>query len=232
MRPLVLHPTSVLAVYAHPDDADVAAGGVLAQWAKEGASVHVVVVADGAKGSSDLVDANLLRTRREGEMTQAARLLGVGVESLHYRDGEFTNDETLRGRLVQLIRERRPDVVLAPDPTAIFFGGVYVNHRDHRETGWAVLDAVAPAAAMANYFPEHGAAHQVSHVLLSGTHEPSVVIDISPTLDLKVTAVLAHQSQISDDHGAVADVVIARAASAGRDVGVSHGEAFRHLELG
>ena len=80
--------------------------------------------------------------------------------------------------------------MLGPDPTATFFGEVYVNHRDHRETGWALLDAVAPAAAMPLYFPEQGPPHQVSVLLLSGTHEPDVVVDVSRTIDIKVKAVL------------------------------------------
>jgi LmbE family N-acetylglucosaminyl deacetylase len=37
-------------------------------------------------------------------------------------DGEVTNDLDLRGRLVELIRRHRPDGVVAPDPTAVFFG--------------------------------------------------------------------------------------------------------------
>ena len=46
-------PEVALAVYAHPDDADVACGGTLARWAKAGASVHLVVCTDGGKGTFD-----------------------------------------------------------------------------------------------------------------------------------------------------------------------------------
>jgi len=46
-------PTVVLAVYAHPDDADVGCGGSLARWAKAGSAVHLVVCTDGGKGTSD-----------------------------------------------------------------------------------------------------------------------------------------------------------------------------------
>ena len=46
-------PESVLAIYAHPDDADVAAGGSLARWARDGATVDLIIVCDGAKGSHD-----------------------------------------------------------------------------------------------------------------------------------------------------------------------------------
>ena len=121
--------------------------------------------------------------------------------------------------------------MIAPDPTATFFGGVYVNHRDHRETGWAALDAVAPAAAMPLYFPEQGPAHQVDHLLLSGTHEPDVVADVTSTIDVKVKAVLAHASQLAGDADAIRQVVYERAEQAGRPVGVAFGEAFRLVEL-
>jgi len=197
VRALRLQPRSALAIYAHPDDADVAAGGLLAQWASEGAEVHLAVVCDGAKGS----------------------------HSPHSKSSD------VRETLVGLVRKYQPEVVLGPDPTATFFGGVYVNHRDHRETGWALLDAVAPAAAMPLYFPNQGPPHQVSVLLLSGTHEPDVVADVSRTIDTKVKAILAHASQLAGDAEAIRDVVLDRAEQAGRPVGMAYGEAFRCVEL-
>ena len=222
-----------MAIYAHPDDADVAAGGVLAQWALEGCAVHLVVVCDGSKGSHvPQVDVRSLREVRREELQLASDVLGVTtIECLNHVDDAVTNDEALRATLVGLIRQHRPEVVVGPDPTATFFGGVYVNHRDHRETGWALLDAVAPAAAMPLYFPEKGEAHQVSQLLLSGTHEPDVVIDVSRTIDTKVKAVLAHASQIAGDAEGIRDVVYGRAEQAGRPVGLGFGEAFRSVEL-
>ncbi len=233
MRNLRLQPQCALAVYAHPDDADVAAGGVLAQWASEGCAVHMVVVCDGSKGShSGQTDAKSLRGVRRSEFESAAALLGVAsVVGLDHPDGDVVNDAVLRGELVGLIRSLRPDVVVGHDPTATFFAGVYVNHHDHRETGWALLDAVAPAAAMPLYFPEYGAAHQVRHLLLSGTQEPDVVVDISRTIDRKAAAVLAHASQLGGDAEEIREVVYGRAEQAGRPVGVAYGEAFRSVQL-
>ena len=222
-----------MAIYAHPDDADVAAGGLLAKFASGGCVVHLVVVCDGAKGShASHADSGVLRATRREELQLASDLLGVsGLHLLDHPDGGVTNDEALREELVALIREHRPEVVLGPDPTATFFGGVYVNHRDHRETGWAMLDAVAPAAAMPLYFPGRGEAHQVDRLLLSGTHEPDVVADVSATIDTKVKAVLAHASQMAGDVDAIRDVVYGRAEQAGRPVGVAFGEAYRSVEL-
>lgn len=233
VRALRLQPHSALAIYAHPDDADVAAGGLLAQWASEGADVHLVVICDGAKGShSPSSEASAIRETRREELQHAADLLGAkSVVSLDWPDGAVTNSEELREILVGLVRTHKPDVVLGPDPTATFFAGVYVNHRDHRETGWALLDAVAPAAAMPLYFPSQGPPHQVSVLLLSGTHEPDVVADVSRTIDTKVKAVLAHASQLAGDADAIRDMVFDRAEQAGRPVGAAFGEAFRCIEL-
>ena len=233
MQRLNLRPASALAIYAHPDDADVAAGGLLAQWASEGGAVHLVVVCDGGKGAhAESTNSSSLRATRRAELQLAADLMGVAtVTTLDRPDGGVTNDEELRSALVGLIRQHRPNVVIAPDPTATFFGGVYVNHRDHRETGWAALDAVAPAAAMPLYFPEQGPAHQVDHLVLSGTHEPDVVADVTSTIDVKVKAVLAHASQLAGDADAIRQVVYERAEQAGRPVGVAFGEAFRLVEL-
>jgi LmbE family N-acetylglucosaminyl deacetylase len=233
MRALRLQPQTVMAIYAHPDDADVAAGGLLARWSSEGCEVHLVVICDGAKGSHVAkADSTSLRSERSEELQFAADLLGAAtVHELERPDGEVVNDERLREELVGLIRKHRPEVVLGPDPTATFFGGVYINHRDHRETGWALLDAVAPAAAMPLYFPRQGPPHQVQQLLLSGTHEPDVVADITRTIDTKVKAVLAHASQLGDDDGAIRDMVYGRAVQSGRMVGVAFGEAFRCVEL-
>jgi len=173
-----------------------------------------------------------LRESRRAELQFAADLLGAQtVLGLDRPDGEVVNDAKLREQLVGLVRKYRPDVVLGPDPTATFFGGVYVNHRDHRETGWALLDAVAPAAAMPLYFPKQGQPHQVQQLLLSGTHEPDVVADVTRTIDTKVKAVLAHASQLAGDDDAIRDMVYGRAEQAGRPVGVAYGEAFRCVEL-
>ena len=234
MRVLRLTPATALAVYAHPDDADVAAGGVLAQWASEGCDVHLVVICDGAKGShAPTSDASSLRDTRRDELSAAADLLGArSAICLGYADGSVTNDEELRAALVTQVRRLRPEVVLGPDPTATFFAGVYVNHRDHRETGWALLDAVAPASAMPLYFPEAGPAHRVDLLLLSGTHEPDVVVDVTRTIDTKVKAVLAHVSQLAGDAEVIRGIVYDRAEQAGRPVGVDYGEAFRSVELG
>jgi LmbE family N-acetylglucosaminyl deacetylase len=227
-------PQRVLAIYAHPDDPEVACGGTLARWAGEGAEVVLVVVNAGDKGSFDAgTDPAELTEKRAGEVAAAAEVLELAAfELLGVPDGEAVNDLALRGQLVGLVRAHRPDVVIAPDPTAVFFGDSYVNHRDHREVGWAVLDAVAPAAATPLYFPDRGPAHQVRGLLLSGTLEPDAWVDVSAAIDRKVAAVACHGSRLGDDPALVAELLRARTAEAGARAGVPHAEGYRYLRLG
>ena len=227
-------PARVLAVYAHPDGPEVSCGGTLAHWATHGAEVRLVVVNAGDKGSPDpATDPADLTRRRAGEVHAAAEVLGLaGVDLLGLPDGEVSNDLALRGRLVALVRTHRPDVVICPDPTAVFFGDSYVNHRDHREVGWAVVDAVAPAAGSALYLPEAGPAHQVGALLLSGTFDADAWVDVSDAVEAKVSAVSCHESRVGGDPALVAELLRLRTAETGAQAGVPHAESFRRLRFG
>ena len=227
-------PHRALAVYAHPDDPDVSCGGTLAAWAAAGCEVHTLICTDGGKGTADPdVEPKELIAARAEEAAAAAALLGVtGQTFLGVPDGELEDESWFRETLVATVRRLQPEVVLCPDPTAVFFGQDYFNHRDHRITGFVVLDAVAPAAAMPHYFPEAGPAHQVSTVLLSGTLEPDVWIDITTTVEMKGAAVGCHRSQFPDGGEWAATAMRLAAEDAGRHAGVPCAEGFRRLRLG
>jgi LmbE family N-acetylglucosaminyl deacetylase len=226
-------PASARAVYAHPDDPDVSCGGTLARWAAAGTVVTVCICADGDKGSLDpAADPTRLAALRRDEVTAAGAALGVsGHHFLGYPDGDLNDDAELRARLVALIRRLRPEVVVCPDPTAIFFGQHYANHRDHRVVGWATLDAVAPAAANPHYFPEAGAAHQAAVLYFSGTLEPDVWVDITDVVERKARAVACHASQVGEPGEWLRTVVRQRAEAGGRRAGVQYAEGFRRLLL-
>ena len=223
-------PGVVLAVYAHPDDPEVSCAGTLSMWAAAGAQVHLVICARGDKGSRDPdTDPNALAAVRAAEADAAAVVMGLASQTnLGRNDGEVVNDLALRGELVERIRSLRPDVVMGPDPTPLFFGDSYINHIDHRQVGAAVLDACAPASASPLYFPEAGPAHRVDAVYLSGTLEPDTHVDILAVLERKVEALLCHHSQI-DDPDEVAGVIRRRALAAGAAVGLGAAESFRVL---
>jgi len=227
-------PPTVLAIYAHPDDAEVSCGGSLASWAKAGSAVHLVLCSIGDKGSRKQgVDPARLVKLRAAEVEEAAQILGLrSCSSLGYRDGEVENDSGLRGELVGAIRRLRPNAIVTPDPTAVFSGDRYYNHRDHRVVGFAALDAAAPAAASPLYYPDRGAAHEVGVLYLSGSLAPDVAIDISAEVETKCLAVLAHRSQLGGDEPSWSSAALAdRAARVGRRAGVASAEAFRRIRL-
>lgn len=228
-------PASVLAVYAHPDDPEISAGGTLARWADAGAQVWLLITTRGDKGTNDPdADLDALARTRVAETAAAAEALGyAGHFHLDHGDGELVDDAPLRGAITRYVRELAPEVVLCPDPTAVFFGDSYFNHRDHRVTGWATLDAIAPAAGNPHYFPEHRregiGTHQVRTVYLTGTLEPNCWVDISSTLERKIDALFCHASQLTETGEWFRDFLRTSAEDAGRVAGVTYAEGFRRL---
>ncbi|HWW44217.1 MAG TPA: PIG-L deacetylase family protein, partial [Acidimicrobiia bacterium] len=224
-------------IYAHPDDPEISAGGTLARWADAGAEVHVLVTTRGDKGSDDPdTDVDALAELRVAETAAASRVLGVTPHHLDHPDGELRDDAALRLELVRTVRSVRPDVVCCPDPTAVFFGDGYFNHRDHRITGWAALDAVAPAAGNPHYFPDQIAAglavHKVRAMYLSATLEPNCWFDISDQLERKIDALFCHASQLTETGDWFREFLRQRAEEEGRLAGVRYAEGFRRLALG
>jgi LmbE family N-acetylglucosaminyl deacetylase len=226
-------PDVALAVYAHPDDADVACGGTLARWAQAGSAVHLVVCTDGGKGTFDpAVDPQELAARRAEELGESSSLIGLAsVTNLGFPDGELDDTDEFRRMLVQRVRELRPEVVCGHDPTAVFFGQAYFNHRDHRIAGTALLDAVSPAAALPLYYPGTGPPHQVATVLLSGTLEPDIWVDVTDTIGAKAAAVECHRTQFAEAGGWAGEAVRRRAEEEGRRAGTKYAEGFRRLTL-
>ncbi|HEY7439976.1 MAG TPA: PIG-L deacetylase family protein [Acidimicrobiia bacterium] len=228
-------PERALAVYGHPDDPEISAGGTLARWAAAGCEVWLLVTTRGDKGSSDPdADLDALASLRIEETERSVELLGLaGHRHLEHGDGTLPDDAQLRGEICAVVRELRPTAVLCPDPTAVFFGDGYFNHRDHRVTGWATLDAIAPAAGNPHYFPEQLAGglsvHHVSEVYLSGTLEPNCWIDVSEQLERKIDALFCHASQLGETGEWFRQFLRERAEDGGRAAGVRYAEAFRRL---
>lgn len=229
---LVEQPARAMAIFAHPDDADVACAGTLARWVDAGCVVELVVCARGDKGTRDpSVRPQQLVERRAEEIARASAVVGIErVHQLGRSDGEFDNDLSLRQELVRRIRDFRPEVVVCPDPLAVFFGSHYYNHRDHRVVGYAALDAASPAAASPGYFPDAGEPHAIEYALLSGTLEPDVAVDIAATIERKADAVAFHTSQL-EEPDAIRAVIEERAADAGALAGCAYAESFRRVYL-
>jgi len=226
-------PARALAVYAHPDDVEVACGGTLARWARAGCQAHLVVVCQGDKGTTDpAADPAALAATRAEEVAAAAEVLGLASHQLlGVPDGEVELTNRLVGDLVAAVRAVRAEIVIAPDPAALLFGRRYVNHRDHRVVGAATVDAVAPAAAMPHYFPERGPAWSVAELWLSGTFEADAHVDVEPVLAVKAAALACHRTQVDLPGELLRSVVEQRAHDAGRAAGVRYAESFRRMLL-
>ena len=228
-------PQRVLVVTPHPDDAEIWCGGSLARWIGQGAEVVYVVCTDGGKGTehSGIAAAELAATRA-AEQAAAAQLLGVKeIVTLGYPDGELEDTGAFRKQLVREIRRVRPDVVMVTEP----YVRSMVWHRDHRIAGQVALDAVFPYARDHLHFGELWSEeglepHKTGTILFWGAERPDTFIDIGETMEVKLAAVQAHQSQVADHpRREVVDYVYQRARDAGAQAGCEYAEAFRRANF-
>ena len=159
--------SALLAIYAHPDDEVLGAGGTLAMAAGRGAHVAIVIATRGEAGEIQrpgTATPETLPQVREEEMRCSARALGADeLIFLDYRDSgmEGTEDnqhpdalinarpEDVVGQLARIIRRLQPDVVLTFEP----YGGY--GHPDHRAINRFTLVAMKAAADPAR-FPSEG----------------------------------------------------------------------------
>jgi LmbE family N-acetylglucosaminyl deacetylase len=227
----------VLAVFAHPDDMEICAGGTLARWAATGREVHLLVLTNGDRGSSDptLSRAELAATRLK-ETEAAAELLGLAsVRVLSTHDGDLQNSASVREAVVRRLREVHVETVLSCDPTAVFFENRYYNHSDHRMAGWIALDSAFPGSGNPHFFSEHLEegleAQDVYDVWLGWSNEPNRTHDITGFLQKKIDALAAHASQLEEGIRFFDEFLTKDAVEAGAKLGVEHAEEFRVLDL-
>lgn len=192
-----------LVVAAHPDDADFGAAGTAALLARDGWEVRYLVTTDGSKGSDDpTLSPAALAALRADEQREAARLLGVGsVGFLGFVDGELERSRPLVEAITREIRTFRPFAVYTHDPEPLFVSDGFVNHSDHRATGYATVDSVYPTARDRLNFPEQVAEglapHKVRAIYLFGSERPNCESDITAVIETKLAAMRAHASQFS-----------------------------------
>ncbi|MCC6642312.1 MAG: PIG-L family deacetylase [Deltaproteobacteria bacterium] len=224
-------PPRVLAIGAHPDDAEFFAGGALAGFAAQGAEVGIVVCTDGARGGATGGEA--LAGRRRAEAERAATTLGIRAPVfLGHADGSLVADDALRRDLVREIRRERPDLVLLHDPTTLWTPlgeTVHLGHSDHRAAGQATLDAVYPRLLLASFYPdlvdEGFAPWLVRELWLFDTARPDHFVPIADTSERKRRALACHESQHVPGLLAAASAI-----ESAFSCGAGH-EAFRRLRL-
>jgi LmbE family N-acetylglucosaminyl deacetylase len=185
---------------AHPDDGDFMCGGTVAAWTRAGTQVDYVIVTDGSAGSNEPGETREeIAPVREREQRAAAEILGVrSVTFLGEVDGMLEVNLATRRKVCREVRRLRPDVIVAPDPSRLWYGNEYVNHWDHKQAGLLALTVVMPDAPTRPMFPElldEGLEPFEVPNLWLATIDADAFVDITDTIDTKIEALKAHVSQ-------------------------------------
>ena len=193
----------ILVVTAHPDDVDFGAAGSVAVWTGRGVEVSYCIATDGDAGGSDqsITRLQMAKIRRE-EQLAAARAVGVtDVTFLGFPDGRVTPTLDLRSAIARVIRQVRPDRVVAQSPERNWTR-IYASHPDHLATGEAAACAVYPDARNPFAFPELLAEglepHVVPELWVMATERANRVVDATDVYDRKLAALKSHVSQVGD----------------------------------
>ena len=182
----------VLIIGAHPDDADLKAGGTACHWCEQGHVVRLVSLTNGEAGHQSMAGPQLAK-RRLAEAQASAASIGATYDVLEYPDGQLDDRLEYRHRVIRLIRAFRPDLILTHRSTDY--------HPDHRFAGLLVQDAAylltvpaicpdvphLPASPVILYFSD-GFTKPCSF-------EPHVLVDIGQHFDRLVAMLDCHESQ-------------------------------------
>jgi len=187
----------IIAFGAHPDDAELDAGGVAALWAAQGHAVKFVSMTNGDVGHFQMAGGPLAQ-RRMAEVQECARLLGIETEVLDIHDGELMPTLENRKIVARLIREWQADIVLCHRP--------YDYHPDHRYTGELVQDAAI--VVVAPFFVPDTPPTKRNPVFLFTydgfekpyPFDPTIVVGIDEAVNQKWDCISAMPSQFGDEH--------------------------------
>ncbi|MDX2178397.1 MAG: PIG-L family deacetylase [Bryobacteraceae bacterium] len=179
----------IVSIHAHPDDAEILAGGTLASLAQRGHDLAIVTMTPGDKGSDKLPPDEIAAVRRL-EAETAAMLIGAEYRCAEFRDLEIFSDHASRLRVVELIRQLRPDLVLTASPTDYLC--------DHEATSALVRDALFAAPAR-NYVTDSPPLDRIPHLYfmdpIDDIVEVDFVVDVAGTFEIKRAMLAAHASQ-------------------------------------
>lgn len=216
----------VLAFGAHPDDVELLIGGTIARLVGQGHRVGIVDLTRGELGTRGTPEL------RAEEAAEAARILGVAHRAnLDLGDGHLVDDLASRGRVVEAIREHRPQLILTHTDRD--------RHPDHEAAG-KIVRAASFLSGLRNFDPGRQP-HRAQTILGYFSHTmdaPDLVIDVSQTFEKKREACLAYRSQFHDPDSSEPRTFIsraefwdwweARARHYGQMINATHGEAFTH----
>lgn len=187
--------TTGLAVVAHPDDLEYGAASAIARWTGQGKRIAYCLVTSGEAGIDGRPPSEV-GPMREDEERRSAQVVGVEtVEFLGHPDGRVEYGLSLRRDIASAIRRHRPEVVFTMN-FDLTWGGVAVNHSDHRAVGLATLDACRDADNRWLY-PELGEAWRgVKAAYVLGVDVATHFVDVTDTIDRGVASLKEHRQYI------------------------------------
>jgi LmbE family N-acetylglucosaminyl deacetylase len=182
----------VLAFGAHPDDCDINVGGLAVKYARLGHKVKFVSLTNGDTGHFSMGGGPLAKRRQE-EAQRSARIAGIEYEVLDIHNGQLLPTLENRWRVVCIIREFQPDLIITNRPNDY--------HPDHRYGSQLVADAaytVTVPNVMAltphlNYNPV--VAYWGDRFRRPYPFTPDVAVSIDDVIEVKLDMLHCHESQ-------------------------------------
>lgn len=186
-------PLNIIAVFAHPDDADGRMAGTAIKWAKMGHNVKFVSITNGDAGHHETGGARLAQ-RRRAESAEAGRRYGIAeYKTLDYHDAELMPKLEIRKEVIREIREWNADVVIGLRPNDY--------HPDHRYAGTLVMDA-AYMVVVPNMVSDVPALEKNPVFLYMKDHftkpypfEPDITVIVDDVYEQIIDGNIAHESQ-------------------------------------
>jgi N-acetylglucosamine malate deacetylase 1 len=222
----------ILAMCAHPDDAELSCSGTIALHVALGKKVGIIDFTRGELGTRGTPQT------RSQEAEAASQILGLSTrENLGLADGFFINNGESQLKLIAKIREYQPEIVLA--------NAIADRHIDHGRASELANDAcfLAGLRKITTYdsqgqIQSPWRPKQVYHYIQDRYIQPDLIVDISPYWSIKMEAIKAFKTQffVGDSADNEPNTPIstpdfiyfleARAREFGRMIGVEFGEGF------
>ncbi|WP_139993427.1 PIG-L deacetylase family protein [Paenibacillus paridis] len=185
---------NVLAICAHPDDAEIWCGGTLAKYAKRGDKVTIAVATNGEVGSPTLPKEEIAEIRRL-EAVAAAEVIGAELIWMGYRDEFLFDTEATRLSFIEAMRVSEAEVVLTHWPNDLY-------NPDHTITGQiandvAIMTTVPNIVTDSLPLPKIPIVYFIESVAGLG-FQPEEYVDITDTFDVKQAMLAKHESQVGD----------------------------------
>jgi N-acetylglucosamine malate deacetylase 1 len=219
----------VLAIAAHRDDVEQTCGGTMLRMAARGLQTAILDLTQGEAGTRGTSED------RGREAAEAAKLLGVvWRQALNFPDGAIENTIANRIEIARVLRIVRPRVVILPYWQA--------RHPDHAVTGSLGYDAcfVSGLAKIDTGAPPHRP-FKIVYASLYADVRPSFVVDITPFIEQRHTALMAYKSQYANQatgsglfvrEEEIRERTFAEARHYGLLAGIRYGEPFVQKEVG